>query len=153
MRKREGYTFNFDQGHQLYRFTSTGPKGDIQKIVTISPAYGPAWNFAFGDAVGDGGDFDDEVISNNGDIRLVLQTLANIIYDFLGKHPERYLLIFPVDQKRQRLYHRIIHRNLGDFGQEVLVYGVLNQIPEILSDVQNKTYDYFIVSKELITFE
>jgi hypothetical protein len=115
MRKREGYTFNFDQGQQIYRFTSSGPNGDIQKIAVISPAYSTAWNFAFGDANDDADGFDDEAITNNGDMPKVVQTLANIIYDFLEAHADLQVILHPVDEKRHYLYNRVIQRNFDEF--------------------------------------
>ena len=153
MSKRGGYAFTTDEAKQVYRFTSTGPSGDIQKIVAISPAYGSAWNFAFGDATGEGDDFDDEAVSNNGDIRKVIQTLANIVYGFLEEHPDLQVILHPVDKRRHNLYNWIIQRNFEEVNQVLSIYGVRKGKYELLLYPPQKLFDAFLVSQKHAIFE
>ena len=64
---------------------------------------------AFGDAKKDG--LDDKTISDNGDTRLVIQTVANAAHEFLGQFPDRQVLILPVDSKRKSLYNFIFRHH------------------------------------------
>ncbi len=153
MRRRTGYDYISEEGGHTYRFTSIGPKGEIQKIVSVSPAVGNAWYFAFGDAIGDGDDFDDEVISNNGDMRKVLQTLANIIYDFLAENPDFKVVAHPVDGKRKTLYNWVIQRNFELISAELEIVGVLNNTAEPILRTPKKQYDLFVFSLKSFNFE
>lgn len=118
----------------------------------LSPAIGTAWNLAFGDASGEGDDFDDEAISNNGDMKVVLQTLANIIYDFLSEHPDFEVVIHPVDDRRQILYNRIIHQNFDLISSELNLIGVINKYAEPIRLPPIKNYDLFIISLKTANF-
>jgi hypothetical protein len=57
-----------------YLFISEGPKGRIIKIVLFQNIGENSYNLAFGDF--NGGQVDDEVVSNNRDFVKVLSTVA-----------------------------------------------------------------------------
>ena len=79
--KGEGYATVSNTDRTLFHFDSIGAKGAIPKVVEFYQLRENLWNLAFGDKQESG--FDDEIISNNQDVRMVMQTVANIAYNFL----------------------------------------------------------------------
>ncbi len=152
MRKRNAYSFTTNDERIRYEFVSIGPKGEIAKIVSFSPAFGEAWNLAFGDLKGSE-EFDDSIISDNGDMRKVLQTLANIAHDFFEKHPNAQVIIDPVDGKRKSLYNRVFQRKFDEIELVFEVFGVLKYTSEILPYHPTKNYDAFIIQRKKPNFE
>jgi len=105
-------------------FFSEGIKGRVMKAVIISP-YDPKrnrWNLAFGD-VGADGEVDDSVVTNNNDVAKVIGTVAAAARSFSEKHPQSALVIYPVDEKRKRLYNAVIHRRFVEIQTIFEIYG------------------------------
>jgi hypothetical protein len=88
-----------------FHFESVGPNGTIRKIVKFTFYGKQLCSLAFGDQI-EGG-FDDEVISDNDDMRKIMQTVVNITIFFSCIHAECKIVIQPVDRKRKLLYNRI----------------------------------------------
>lgn len=151
MNKREGYEFSFSEDKTEFRFESTGSKGTIIKIVRFGTVRDNLCNLAFGDLVSD--DFDDEIISDNGDLRKIISTLVNIVHSFALSNPTTRIAIVPVDNQRKLLYNRIFQQ----FEFEILAYfsvhGVFfNPRTKELFDPR-KTYDAFVIIPEIPIFE
>lgn len=108
MQKGKGYDIKLNGELTQFRFTSTGPKGTIKKIIEFQPIEENQWNLAFGDVKDN--DWEDNVISDNDDMRLVLQTVANTVHVFLEKYPGREVYIEPLDRQRKILYNRIFQQ-------------------------------------------
>ena len=102
MKKREGYDFKISKDRIRYDFISTGPKGQIGKAVLFEQIAQGVWNLSFGDLSADG-DFDDSMVTDNYDMRMVLQSLVNIIHDFFDHHPDCEVFIDPVGKRRKQL--------------------------------------------------
>jgi len=94
----------------IFTFISTGLQGNIIKIILFEeiPESPNTYNLAFGDWKNN--DIDDKVISNNGDLQLVMNTVANTMYLFLEKRPDSTIIFQGVDEKRANLYQLIIKR-------------------------------------------
>jgi len=84
--KRPAYETRPNAEKTLFEFESTGEKGTIPKIVLFDREGNYMWNLAFGDKT-DGFEFDDKVITNNHDLWKVIQTVANIVHEFLQPTP------------------------------------------------------------------
>ena len=84
------YQLKFSESFIMYEFISEGVKGRIPKIIkyTESSTKG-IFNLGFGDKIGDTNDFDDESISNNQDSIRVLATVADSVYIFTDKFPDK----------------------------------------------------------------
>ena len=80
----------------MYEFYSEGPKGRLRKAIRFRhiPKLGAnVYNLAFGDYDAVTDTIDDKVVSNNGDGKIVLHTVADAIVDFLVKKPLAFVLI------------------------------------------------------------
>ena len=57
-----------------------------------------------------GDDWADNVVSDNNDLRKVLQTIANAVHLFFDHYPEDEIFIAPLDKQRKLLYNRIFQQ-------------------------------------------
>jgi hypothetical protein len=106
MKRLDGYELYLTQNADIlqFKFTSEGDKGTIEKIVEFEQIREKVWNLGFGDVVGD--DWTDNVVSNNNDMRVVIQTVANSVYSFFDYYPDDEVFIEPSDYQRKILYNR-----------------------------------------------
>lgn len=131
----------------VFEFTSTGPKGDIKKLIQYSETnLKDFFNLGFGDKDEQTGDIDDQVITNNGDSQKVLATVAATVYAFTDKHPEAWIYATGSNQTRTRLYRMGITNNLLEIQQDFDVYGLIkNQWKDFQKGI---TYDAFLVKRK-----
>jgi hypothetical protein len=123
MIRAEGYAIREDLENLTFEFDSHGPKGTITKIVQFTPLPQNEllYNLGFGDKIE--GTFDDSTVSDNNDMRLVLQTIANLVHDFLDKYPNRTILVIPVDRRRKLLYNRVFQQRFEEITSSFFVEG------------------------------
>lgn len=122
---RESYPLQTDENREVFVFESIGIKGRIVKIIVFDLIQDDIWNLGFGDLHDDG--WDDEVISNNGDLVRVISTVAQAVLLFSDKWLERRILINPVDKKRKRLYNTVFKRRQNEITQYFEIIGSTDQ--------------------------
>jgi hypothetical protein len=144
----ESYTTNHNEALTRFYFVSQGNKGNILKVIAFSQWDGNTWNLGFGDFRN--GRIDDRVVSNNGDIGKVMQSVAYSAFSFLEKYPERSIIIQPVDEKRKRLYNLIFQRHYEELATAFILQGKHGNDWGLYSP--NETYDVFEVSLKLANF-
>ena len=77
------YQLRAGKSLMVFEFISEGPKGRISKLVKFSKTnLKGLYNLSFGDKNHDTGDFDDQIVSNNGDSETVLATVVAAVYVF-----------------------------------------------------------------------
>lgn len=120
----------------------------IEKIVEFKPLTANLWNLAFGDKKEN--DWEDNTISNNDDMRKVLQTIVNAIHLFLDFYPESDILIRPLDYQRKLLYNRTFQQKWSEIDKLFYVLAfVINDSNHIVEDYNpTKIYDYFVISRK-----
>ncbi len=111
------------------------------KVVLFTIDNDNLWNLGFGDLIK--GKIDDSVITNNYDIPKVMRTIAKIIYDFFEQHPDRIVVIKPVDDKRKRIYNLIFQRHFEEIKDTFELLGIDSYQVEAYST--KKDYDFFIL--------
>jgi hypothetical protein len=149
MKRLDGYELNMTQNADIlqFKFTSEGDKGTIEKIVEFEQIREKVWNLGFGDVVGD--DWTDNVVSNNNDMRVVIQTVANSVYAFFDYYPDDEVFIEPSDYQRKILYNRAFQQRWHEIEPIFLVRAVLLESKNLKFEAYNprKLYDYFIIKK------
>lgn len=78
---KPNYEFEYSNPYEVYTFTSEGKNGRIKKMVKFQLIQGNLFNLGFGDCRGDDDDFDDKVVSDNGDMEVVLSFEKNVNYE------------------------------------------------------------------------
>ncbi|MES2628965.1 MAG: hypothetical protein V4616_08350 [Bacteroidota bacterium] len=94
-------------------FTSVGKNGRILKVIKYSRTGIPGiYNLGFGDICPNTSVIDDHAVSNNGDHKKVLVTVAYTIYTFFHTRPDVLVYIQGTTSARNRLYRIGIFNNL-----------------------------------------
>ena len=127
-----------------YLFESKGPKGVVLKLIIFSQIEGNLWNIGFGDLKK--GQLDSSVITNNQDVRRVLNTVAKALYLFTENYPESVVRITPLDGKRAKLYNLIFHRKHSEIIEQFNVFGWLGD--ERLAYNPDYFYDAFEIHRK-----
>ena len=107
-----------------YKFTSNGPKGEIQKVVQFIATSDPSiYNLAFGDLLQDGG-VDDHIRNDNNDRNKILATVAATVYEFTARYPDKHVFFTGSTPERTRLYRMAITANLKELRESFEIYGI-----------------------------
>lgn len=109
---RDFYTdIHFSSANNAYLFSSTGPRGNVPKIVIFQKlSQADVFNLFLSDYCGNN-IADDQHITNNGDMPKVLATVVHIIHKFTEERPGSQIVITGSDTVRKRLYARILFNN------------------------------------------
>ncbi len=86
---KERYDVIASPNLNIFEFESTGPKGVIKKVVLYSRIRNSKfYNLGFGDKEPQTGLISDVVITNNGDSKKVLATVAATLLVFTNQNPD-----------------------------------------------------------------
>lgn len=155
MKKQDGYELmvNLDSEIIRFKFSSTGSKGTIEKVIEFTYLQDNYWNLGFGDV--NGNDWDDNVISDNNDLRKVLQTIANAVHSFFDYYPNHGLLILPLDNQRKLLYNRVFQQKWEEIDLVFTVKaGTISSTPPNLEDYSSlKMFDDFVICRKNSIFD
>lgn len=126
--RNEQYDVEIMPSPATYTFVSEGRNGRITKIIKyVELENSGFYNLGFGDKIGDTEDFDDKIVSNNGDRQKILATVAATIYDFTNKNPTAFVLIKGSSLSRTRLYRINISNFWEEISQNFYVFGQLDK--------------------------
>jgi hypothetical protein len=151
MKKGEGYELEatLESEKVEFRFTSIGEKGLIEKIIEFQKKPQGFWNLAFGDVTED--DWEDNIITDNGDLRKVIQTIANAVYLFLTIYPDQEIIIIPLDRQRKLLYNRVIQQRWHEIEPFFIVKAIVleGENPKFENYSFKKIFDYFRIKQKI----
>lgn len=145
--KYEKYNLESDRKLHLFEFTSIGSRGRIKKLVEYTETnFENIYNLGFGDKNESTGEIDDIIITNNGDSKKVLATVAATIYAFTDKYPEALIYIEGNSIARMRLYRIGITNNLAEINRDFNIYGLRENI---WHDFKNGVwYEAFLIERK-----
>lgn len=142
------YKVNINPDFQSFEFISEGPKGAIKKIINYSETrLKDIYNISFGDISNKTGEADDLSVTNNGDSRKVLATVAATLYVFTNNYPDAIVLATGSTQSRTRLYRMLISNNLEYIEQDFVILGFTSIHWEPFR--KNVNYEAFLVTKKM----
>jgi hypothetical protein len=149
------YEISKDESSTIYDFISIGDKGKFRKVISFSPSQNPSvYDLSFGDLKYDVLTrmcaVDDEVTNNNGDIKIVLATVAKAVYNFTDLNPDITLFFRSSDTRKIRVYKRVIMLNLDKLSKNFNIYGariIDNQIRDEPFDYK-KNFDGFLIQRK-----
>ena len=145
--KNEKYSTKALPTFMEFEFISSGPNGDITKVIQYTPTNIPnVYNLGFGDKNNNTGDISDSVISNNGDREKVLSTVAFTTLKFLNKYPNYSVLAVGLTPARTRLYQIGIMKNLPEIFVEISILGLHND--NWIQLKKGVNFDAFLASKK-----
>lgn len=130
-----------------FEFVSEGPKGAIKKIIYYyETSVKDVYNLGFGDKSDETGKIDDLSITDNGDSRKVLATVAATLYVFTNCYSDATVLATGSTQFRTRLYRMLISNNLEYIEQDFVIFGFTGIHWEPYR--KNVNYEAFLVRKK-----
>jgi hypothetical protein len=143
----EKYTVQADDKAMIFEFFSEGLKGRILKRVKYSGInLKGVFNLSFGDVEEKTNSISDTIITNNGDSRKVLATVAATLYSFTEVNNDAIVIATGSTKARTRLYRMGITNNLELIQEDFVVYGLRKKKWQKF----RKTVDYeaFLVSRK-----
>jgi len=111
-----------------YKFISTGPNGDILKILSFDKIFiDSLYNLSLVDQLPNG-TMSDTHFSNNNDIRKIMATIVEAMIDYTNNFPDRMIFFQGSDEEGRRisLYQRAISNYLFILEKEFDIYGIRN---------------------------
>jgi hypothetical protein len=121
------YPVKTEKLSMVYEFTSTGPKGQIHKIVKYSETnLKDVYNLALGDKDPLTEKIDYNTISNNEDSDMVLATVVSTVYTFTEKYPDARIFATGTTKSRNRLYRIGITKYFLEIKLDFEVFGLID---------------------------
>ena len=144
--RHEKYSLESDSRYLLFEFVSVGPKGSINKVVQYTETeVRHYYNLGFGDVDTITGEISDSSITNNGDSRKVLATVASTLYIVTSRYPEAAIYAKGSTPVRTRLYRIAIANHLNEIGDDFDVYGKRQERWQVFR--RNVDYSAFLVKR------
>ena len=145
--KHPQYPISAEANHEIYRFTSIGPKGEIKKIVLYSETeFEDLFNLALVDYNECNGVLNDVSVSDNKDTQKILATVAATFLIFMKNHPKAWVVAEGSTKARTRLYRIGISQNLRYISAEFAIFGYHN-LTSWESFTPNKEYQRFMITR------
>ena len=146
--RNERYKVDISGASMTFEFISEGDNGSIKKRVQYTLTHRKnVYNLAFGDVNADTDDFDDEVISNNGDTAKVLATVASTVYLFIKNYRGTTIYAEGGNPARTRLYRIGISNNLEELEEKFDVFGYIENLGWKKYE-KNKDYSSFFIKEK-----
>ena len=146
--RNERYELRIDDNATVFEFVSEGTKGFIRKRVEFRLTDKPnIYILAFGDVDSETDDFDDEVISDNGDTQKVLATVASTVHIFTNTFPKAIVYAEGRNAARTRLYRMGISKNLEELQKTFDVNGFVENEGWFEYE-KDKNYSSFFVKRK-----
>ncbi len=118
-------SFDISTNATVFEFTSTGPKGNIKKIIQFTSTNAKnVFNLAFGN-VNEDGSIDDSTTNDNKDRDKILATVAAAVYDFTERFPAVSVFFTGSTNERTRLYRMAITINLEELAKTFYIWGLI----------------------------
>jgi hypothetical protein len=133
----------------FFEFESDGSKGKVTKLIHYTETELKGfYNLGFGDKDHKTGEIDDTIITNNGDSKKILATVASSVYKFTNKYPNAWIYAIGSTKARTRLYRIGISNNLAEILQDFDIHGFKDG--EWCVFVKNVEYDAFLVRRKSV---
>ncbi|MGX5858114.1 DUF6934 family protein [Dyadobacter jiangsuensis] len=140
---RPHYEFEFSYPYEIYSFISEGRNGHVRKRVRFDLVRSNIFNLGFGDWKEDDSDLDDLVVTDNGDMEMVLSTVIRITIHFLSTNPGITVHFTGSTAARTRLYRSILSTNYDVIIRDFIVLGLIDG--KWLDYEKNVDYEAFLV--------
>ena len=145
--------YDFDKADDLTFFFISKGRRKIDKVVKyqkISSCYDrDVYNFGFGDRIGGTSKIDDKIISNNGDIYKVFNTVLQTIPEFFKKYPKSVLFVTGSDnegeKKRIRVYRYFVNKNFIWIVKDYVMFGYIIENKKTIVEQYITGKDYFAI--------
>ncbi len=137
----------YDKSSMGFEFESIGKKGAIEKVVQFSHTGLPdTYNLGLGDKDVRSGRIDDDVISDNGDSKKVLATVARAVIRFFEQNTSCQIIAIEGTKSRTKLCQIGISNNLEEITKNFIIYGLKDRKWQVFERGQN--YEAFLIKEK-----
>ncbi len=141
------YELSTEKSLLAFKFVSKGPKGQITKLIRYTEtSVKNTYNLGFGDYDAETDDINDTVITNNGDSKKVLKTVAATVYSFTHHYPKAKVFAIGSTLARTRLYRIGISNNLTEISKDFIVLGLKDN--EWHKFKSGEEYEAFLIERK-----
>jgi hypothetical protein len=142
------YSIAISDDFLAYEFRSIGLNGTIKKVVRYEQSEtGQYYNLGFGDVDLLTGEESDLSVTNNGDTKKILRTVASTLYTFTNHYPDALVLASGSTKARTRLYRIGISTNLDAIETDFTIWGYYKGDWQLFN--KGVDYDIFLVERKL----
>jgi hypothetical protein len=139
------YSYKTNNNFLDYEFSSSGPMGNIKKVVRFTQIGTNVFNLAFGDLDVQTGDISDTSVTNNNDSRKVLATVASTVHDFTLHYPGASIIAKGSTVSRTRLYRMGITNHWTAINNEFELFGLREGVWQPFE--LRRGYDAFLIRR------
>lgn len=140
-------SFDISTNASVFEFISSGPKGDIKKIIQFTATQAKdVYNLAFGN-ISENGSIDDTTTNDNKDRDKILATVAAVVYDFTERFPDRYVFFTGSTIDRTRLYRMAITINYKELTSLFNIWGLSENAGFEVFEKRN-AYSAFLIKRK-----
>jgi hypothetical protein len=140
-------SFDISTNATVFEFTSTGPRGNIKKIIQFTPTNArDVFNLAFGN-INEDGSIDDTTANDNKDRDKILATVAAAVYDFTERFPDVFVFFTGSTNERTRLYRMAITINFEELTDNFSIWG-LTEKDGFEHFEKRRSYSGFLIKKK-----
>lgn len=144
--KRPKYQLKSTRDFTIFKFTSIGKNGIIEKIIHFEETQiEGVFNLGFGDLLPND-DYDDYIVTSNGDTEKVLATVASAVFLFTKNNKNIWIYAKGSTPARTRLYRMGINKYYDEISAHFEIYGLLNE--EWLIFDKQSNYEAFLVKRK-----
>ncbi|MFZ7157986.1 DUF6934 family protein [Avibacterium gallinarum] len=150
------YVLSSDSARLRYQFVSQGKNGEQQtKIIefcrldnAVFPEDTPLFNLGFGDTI-DGVEIDDKVVTNNGDMEVILRTVAYAAELFFLEYPSALILFEGSSKARTRLYRMMLNKYYSEISERFIISGISEGSIHLFLPNTKKKFEAFLVKQRV----
>lgn len=140
---RPFYDFQPGADTRTYSFVSAGPRPVEKRVIYAETTLPGFFNLALADVEEDGS-LNFYSVRNNGDLELIMATVAQTLLVFFQHHPTANVAFSGSTPARTRLYQIILARERQAVAASLVISGVRNNTLELFQP--NRDYEGFVIA-------
>ncbi|WP_159472231.1 DUF6934 family protein [Dyadobacter sp. 3J3] len=144
----KSYPFRYNEDFTQFDFQSIGKRGVFEKAITFSIISENIYNLALMDFDPISQTYNDQSVTDNGDMPEILATVMITIIDFLNRYPERKIYLAGNSKSRTRLYQIAINKVLIQIKKDLIILGYFEN--HWIEFEPNRKFESFLIGRNLL---
>ena len=144
----KSYPFRYNEDFTQFDFQSIGKRGVFEKVITFSIISENIYNLALMDFDPISQTYNDQSVTDNGDMPEILATVMTAIIDFLNQYPERRIYLIGNTESRTRLYQIAINKVISQTISELIVLGYYEH--QWFTFEPNRKFESFLIARNFL---
>ncbi len=141
----KSYHFSFNDDFSRVNFQSIGKRGVFDKAITFSAISDNIYNLALLDFDPVSQTYNDQSVTDNGDMPEILATVMTAIIDFLNQYPESKIYLIGNTESRTRLYQIAINKVFIQIKNDLDILGYYEN--QWIKFESNRKFESFLIGR------